>query len=159
MMKSKNVYAAALDSELHHSDSLGKFCEQFNSIADAFEWMKKEHTEEEIIDMLNKLGYKIITRNSLNAENNIENEEQNKADDFFQNLIKPRHLLNQKEAAEYIGTTVSTLNSLRYYGKNRIPFLRWGNRIRYRKEDLDAWIESNIVECKNNEKFQCKAGD
>ncbi|MDR1691340.1 MAG: helix-turn-helix domain-containing protein [Rickettsiales bacterium] len=51
-----------------------------------------------------------------------------------------KQLLNQKEAAEYLGTTVGTLNSLRHYGKNTIPFVRWGNRIRYRKEDLDAWI-------------------
>ncbi len=157
-MKNKNVYAAALDSELHHSDSLGKFCEQFNSIADAFEWMKKEHSEEEIIDMLNKLGYNIITRKTLNPENNIEDKEQNNKNDFFHELIKPKHLLNQKEAAEYIGTTVSSLNTLRYHGKCRIPFVRWGNRIKYRKEDLDAWIQDNIVECNNHETYQCKAG-
>ena len=157
-MKSKNVYAAALDSELHHNDSLGKFCEQFNSIADAFEWMKKEHTEEEIINMLNKLGYQIITRKSLAPENDNENKDRNNKNDFFHELIKPKHLLDQKEAAEYIGTTVNTLNTLRHYGKSRIPFVRWGNRIKYRKEDLDAWIESNIVVCNNNETYKCKAG-
>lgn len=49
-------------------------------------------------------------------------------------------LLTQEEAAQYLGTTVGTLNTWRHYGKNTIPYVRWGNRIRYRKEDLDAWI-------------------
>ena len=47
-------------------------------------------------------------------------------------------LMTQKEAAEYLHTTVGTLNTWRHYGKDKIPFVRWGNRIRYRKEDLDA---------------------
>lgn len=53
-------------------------------------------------------------------------------------------LLSQKEAAEYLGTTVGTLNTWRHYGKNTIPFVRWGNRIRYRKSDPDTWIENNL---------------
>ena len=54
----------------------------------------------------------------------------------------PSALMSQAEAAEYLGTTVGTLNSWRHYRKHKIPFVRWGNRIRYRREDLDAWIES-----------------
>ena len=53
-------------------------------------------------------------------------------------------LMTQAQAAQYLGTTVGTLNSWRHYGKNTIPFVRWGNRIRYRKADLDAWIENNL---------------
>lgn len=53
-------------------------------------------------------------------------------------------LMTQKEAAEYLGTTVGTLNTWRHYGKDKIPFVRWGNRIRYWKEDIDQWIENNI---------------
>ena len=52
-------------------------------------------------------------------------------------------LLSQKEAAKYLGTTVGTLNTWRHYGKDTIPYLRWGNRIKYQKEDLDAWIKAN----------------
>ena len=64
-----------------------------------------------------------------------------------ENLIKSDNtdssaLMSQKEAAKYLGTTVGTLNSWRYYGKNKIPFVRWGKHIRYRKVDLDAWILS-----------------
>lgn len=53
-------------------------------------------------------------------------------------------LMTQKEASEYLGTTVGTLNTWRHYGKDKIPFVRWGNRIRYRKKDIDQWIENNI---------------
>lgn len=47
-------------------------------------------------------------------------------------------LMNQAEAAKYLGTTVGTLNTWRHYGKQKIPYIKWGNRIRYRKTDLDA---------------------
>ena len=53
-------------------------------------------------------------------------------------------LLSQADAAKYLGTTIGTLNSWRHYGKQKIPFVRWGNRIRYRREDLDAWIRANV---------------
>jgi excisionase family DNA binding protein len=53
-------------------------------------------------------------------------------------------LLNQAEAAKYLGTTIGTLNSWRHYGKQKLPHVKWGNRIRYRKCDLDAWIESQL---------------
>lgn len=59
--------------------------------------------------------------------------------------ISSRILFTQKEAAAYLGTTVGTLNTWRHYGKDKIPYVRWGNRIRYRKEDLDTWIEAQLV--------------
>ena len=59
--------------------------------------------------------------------------------------ISSRILFTQKEAAAYLCTTVGTLNTWRHYGKDKIPYVRWGNRIRYRKEDLDAWIEAQLV--------------
>ena len=58
-------------------------------------------------------------------------------------MINVKILMTQKEAAAYLGTTVGTLNTWRHYGKDKIPFVRWGNRIRYRKEDLDTWIAAN----------------
>lgn len=58
-------------------------------------------------------------------------------------------LMTQREAATYLGTTVGTLNSWRHYGKDKIPFVRWGNRIRYRQEDLDVWITEHIVTANN----------
>ena len=58
--------------------------------------------------------------------------------------LKSSALMDQPAAAAYLGTTVGTLNTWRHYGKQKIPFMRWGNRIRYRKEDLDAFIAKNI---------------
>lgn len=57
---------------------------------------------------------------------------------------KPK-LMTQKEAAEYLGTTVGTLNSWRYYQRYDLPFVRWGCSIRFIKEDLDKWLESRKV--------------
>lgn len=59
-------------------------------------------------------------------------------------MTEVKILMTQKEAATYLDTTVGTLNSWRHYGKNTIPFVNWGNRIRYRKEDLDAWIAEHL---------------
>ena len=58
-------------------------------------------------------------------------------------MAEQRTLMNQVEAAAYLGTTVGTLNSWRHYGKQKLPFVRWGNRIRYQKADLDAWIAAH----------------
>lgn len=53
-------------------------------------------------------------------------------------------LLTQKQVAAYLNTTVDTLNVMRHKGTNPIPFLRWGRAIRYRKEDLDQWVQNNM---------------
>ncbi|MDR0726955.1 MAG: helix-turn-helix domain-containing protein [Rickettsiales bacterium] len=60
-------------------------------------------------------------------------------------MTQEKNLLSQAEAAKYLGTTVGTMNSWRHYGKQKIPYVKWGSRIRYRKADLDAWIESQII--------------
>lgn len=60
-------------------------------------------------------------------------------------MIISTDILNQRQAAQYLGTTVGTLNSWRHCSKNTLPFIRWGNRIRYRKSDLDAWIERQLI--------------
>ena len=53
-------------------------------------------------------------------------------------------LMDQKTAATYLGTTVGSLNVWRATGKHKIPYVRWGHNIRYRKEDLDAWIAEHL---------------
>lgn len=60
------------------------------------------------------------------------------------NNRESKALMTQREAAQYLGTSVGVLNVWRHLGKQKIPFVRWGRHIRYRKADLDAWIESNI---------------
>ena len=60
-------------------------------------------------------------------------------------MIDTKILLTQQEVAKYLGTTVGTLNVWRHLGRNAIPFVRLGRSIRYRKEDLDTWIDSHVV--------------
>ncbi len=55
--------------------------------------------------------------------------------------------LNEAEAAAYIGLSRSFLAKSRMQGhlKNRTlapPFIKIGHRVRYRRDDLDNWLES-----------------
>lgn len=54
-------------------------------------------------------------------------------------------LLSQADVAKILGSTVPSLNTLRHQGCLDIPYIKFGNRIRYREEDIEQWIESNIV--------------
>ncbi len=54
-------------------------------------------------------------------------------------------LLSQADVAKILGSTVQSLNTLRHQGRLDIPYIKFGNRIRYREEDIEQWIESNIV--------------
>lgn len=51
-------------------------------------------------------------------------------------------LMTQSEAANYLNTSVGVLNTWRSIGKQKLPFVHWGRSIRYKKEDLDTWIEN-----------------
>ena len=48
-----------------------------------------------------------------------------------------------EEAAEYLGTTPDTLRV--WVSKRRVPFVRVGRLVRFRKKDLDQWLEKNFV--------------
>jgi excisionase family DNA binding protein len=49
-------------------------------------------------------------------------------------------LLTTKEAAKYLGLSVSTLNKLRLTGEGPAYF-KLGRSVRYRLSDLDIWVE------------------
>ena len=49
-----------------------------------------------------------------------------------------RAYLSVREAAEYLGLSPRTLDRYRVSGEGPV-FYRFGGRIRYRREDLDAW--------------------
>lgn len=57
-------------------------------------------------------------------------------------IITESKLMTQGQAANYLNTSVGVLNTWRSTGKQKIPFVRWGRCIRYKREDLDRWIES-----------------
>lgn len=61
-------------------------------------------------------------------------------------------LMTEKDAARYIGGTVSCMRKWRRQvttgetrGMDLPPFVRLGGNIRYRREDLDRWVERNII--------------
>ena len=55
-----------------------------------------------------------------------------------------RNLLTTKQAADYLGVSVSYLERDRWIGA-KVQFVKIGARsVRYRLEDLDAFIESRL---------------
>lgn len=53
--------------------------------------------------------------------------------------------LTTEQAADYLGIKPITLRTWRCNKRYTIPFIKVGGRIRYRKEDLDAWLASRTV--------------
>ena len=59
--------------------------------------------------------------------------------------------------AEYMGITTGALAQMRYRGTGP-KFVKLGNRtVRYRWEDVDAWIEANTL-TQSDQDFQPKTG-
>jgi hypothetical protein len=54
------------------------------------------------------------------------------------------HILNELDAAKYLGLSVSTLRRRRRTRKAP-AWAKLGHRIVYRKADLDAFIEAGLV--------------
>lgn len=54
-------------------------------------------------------------------------------------------LLTIKEVADYLGVPVTTLYQWRYRGKGP-PGLRVGRHVRYRRSDVDDWVENQLDE-------------
>ncbi len=59
-------------------------------------------------------------------------------------MTNERKYLSTKEAAEYLGVAVGTLEQWRFRRK-KLPFYKLAKLVLYRKADLDAFIESHIV--------------
>jgi len=69
---------------------------------------------------------------------------------LFSSLLKPSpassdsdELLTISEAAKYLSVKVSTLYASVHY--ERIPFVKAGSLLRFRKSELDAWLSSPPV--------------
>lgn len=50
--------------------------------------------------------------------------------------------LSCEDAADYLQVSVRTLDVWRCTRRYEIPYVKIGSRVRYRKSDLDAWLES-----------------
>lgn len=53
-------------------------------------------------------------------------------------------ILNTEQSAEYLGLSKPTLERMRLKG-NGPKFAKLNSSVRYRKADLDAWLESRLV--------------
>jgi excisionase family DNA binding protein len=54
-------------------------------------------------------------------------------------------LFNEDQTAEYLSVAAQTLSVWRSSGRYDLPFIKVGRVVRYRKADLDAWLESRTV--------------
>ena len=57
--------------------------------------------------------------------------------------MKDHALMTTDEAAEVCRTTPGTLEQWRHRGEGP-QFVKLGRAVRYRRADLDAWIESRV---------------
>ena len=62
----------------------------------------------------------------------------------FVSKLAPVGLLTSAEAAKYLGLAEGTLIKERCTRTMRIPFVRIGRAVRYRREDLDKFIVDNL---------------
>ncbi len=51
-------------------------------------------------------------------------------------------LLDEKQTAEFLGVAPGTLSVWRSAGRYNIPFIKVGHLVRYRRADLETWLES-----------------
>lgn len=56
--------------------------------------------------------------------------------------LTPETLLTPEQAAQVLGLSVKTLATWRSTGRQALPFIRCGGRVRYRRSDVAAWLES-----------------
>ena len=56
--------------------------------------------------------------------------------------ISPAGLMDLANAAKYLGVEVCTVRNLRRF--RRIPYLKVGGKLRFRKMDLDKFIEQEL---------------
>lgn len=53
--------------------------------------------------------------------------------------------LSTTDAASYLGITTGTLNVWRCTKRHLIPYIKVGRLVKYRKADLDNWLESRTI--------------
>lgn len=55
--------------------------------------------------------------------------------------LEPADLLTPEQASQLLGVSVKTLASWRSTGRNALPYIRCGARIRYQHHALAEWLE------------------
>ena len=55
----------------------------------------------------------------------------------------PCGVIDNDQAATYLGCTPDTLRV--WVSKRRVPFIKVGRLTRFRRTDLDAWLDARLV--------------
>ena len=58
--------------------------------------------------------------------------------------INPKHLLNKRQVADYLGLRVYTIDS--WVSQKKIPFVKVGRCVRFRPEAIESWLKERTVE-------------
>jgi len=53
-------------------------------------------------------------------------------------------LLTRREAAQYLGVAEQTLAIWKCTGRYNLPYVKIGRLVKYRKADLDAFVDNNL---------------
>ena len=67
-------------------------------------------------------------------------------------------LISRKEAAAYLGISPGTLSNWNSSGSRKITYIKIGRRVKYRTDDLDAFIEAGVVDGGDNEGAENEQG-
>ena len=59
-------------------------------------------------------------------------------------IVQEKQLLTRKEAAEFLGLRYQTLAAWAMTGKH-LPVVRVGRSVRYKRSDLEAFVERQTV--------------
>lgn len=54
-------------------------------------------------------------------------------------------LMTEQEAAELLKVKPGTLNSWRCLGRHGLPYIRVGRAVRYKRSDLERWLDNRTV--------------
>ncbi len=62
-------------------------------------------------------------------------------------VVDPDPRLPHAQAAAYIGISPNTLQNWRVCGRDdrKIPFVKVGSLVQYRRSDLDRWLAKNTI--------------
>ncbi len=61
-------------------------------------------------------------------------------------IDKTCELVDEQKAARFLGNKPGTLAVWRSTGRYNLPFIKVGRSVRYRRADLEAWLEKRTRE-------------
>ncbi|WP_372574159.1 helix-turn-helix domain-containing protein [Ruegeria jejuensis] len=56
----------------------------------------------------------------------------------------PKSLMTPEQVADYLGVSVETLNVWRCTKRYNLPFVKAGRLVRYRMQDVEAFVASRL---------------